>query len=519
MKAVTADQIRELDQRAIAAGVSGRVLMEAAGLAVHLASYKLDLPRKRWPCFHCLVLAYKGNNGGDALAAARQHLENAGVVQTAIFCAARELKGDTAWHYRKLKSSIELEVRRHGNGEPPIEIVHIVHESALEEKAKPQDAGIIIDGLFGTGLKRPLSWPFDEVVRRVNASGARVVAVDISSGLNANTGEPMGGIAIRADVTVTMGLPKIGLLKEAAIDYVGKLVVAKLPYPPELIEQIKTDVNMIHEDDVRLMLPRRKFSSHKGDFGHALIVAGSQGLTGAANLCATACARTGAGLTTLCVPENVYPILAAACPPEVMVQPISDATIESFASRYASLGCGCGLGQSPEAKKLVENLIRRWPSPMVLDADALNNIAANPKILLQAKAPVIITPHPSEMARLTGKTATAVNADRWNIAKTFAREHKCIVVLKGARTVVTDGNELWINVTGNPAMASGGVGDALTGILTGLLAQGLKPFDAARAGVYLHGLAGNLAHEKLGGRAILASDLIEHLNAAFATIA
>jgi NAD(P)H-hydrate epimerase len=368
------------------------------------------------------------------------------------------------------------------------------------------------------------------MVRRVNASGARVVSVDIPSGLEGDTGEPMGG-AIRADVTVTMGLAKIGLLKEPAIDFVGKLVVGKLSYPPELIERIKTDVHLIHPDDVCPLLPRRKFSAHKGDFGHALLLAGSQGLSGAATLCATAAARSGAGLTTLMVPQKIYPFVASAVPPEIMVRPAPSTGAGTFLdtayghleeaawpSRANALGCGCGLGQHPKTRQFVEDLLLEWPHAMVLDADALNCIAVHPGLLLEATGPVILTPHPGEMARLVHKTVDSVQTDRWGVARRFARENQVIVVLKGARTVVTDGTELWINATGNPAMASGGMGDALTGIIVGLLAQGLRPFDAARTGVYLHGLAGDLALEKSGGRVLLASDLIGCLNQAFAAV-
>lgn len=514
MKAVSAEQIRELDRRALEAGVRGRELMEAAGGEVGRVVDGLLRPRDcrgEEPPFPFLVLACKGNNGGDALVAARALRERLHNVCVALFCAPSDLRGAARGHFRLL----QRQRRKRNTGR--LQILRLRTAEELDRRAGLARALFVVDGLFGTGLRRPLEPPFDEVARRVNSSRARVVSVDLPSGLHADTGEPMGA-AMRADVTVTMGLPKVGMLKEAAVDYVGKLIVARLPYPPQLIAQIQTDVNLIHQEDVRSWLPRRKFSAHKGDFGHAFLVAGSQGLTGAANLCATACARAGAGLTTLAVPEDVYPILAAACPPEVMVRPLFDSTLEAFAARANALACGCGLGQSPEAKRTVETVIRRWPTPMVLDADALNNIAANPEILRQAQAPVLITPHAGEMARLLGTTAAEVNAERWNIARNFARQHNCIVVLKGARTVVSDGRELWVNATGNPAMASGGVGDALTGILAGLLAQRLAPFDAARAAVYLHGLAGDLAAEKLGSRALLAGELLGHLPAAFAAL-
>ncbi len=515
MKVVTTDQIRELDRRTIASGISGRGLMEKAGrsvgrVAAHFLS-ALDSEDSE-PSFSCLVLAYKGCNGGDALVAARELIQRNQNVRVALFGAPNEFKGDSGWHLKQLKAAS----RKKNVGK--LDLVTVRDAASLEKKAELRHDTVVIDGLFGMGLKRPLGPPFDEVVRWVNASGARIIAVDVPSGLDADSGKVLGE-GIRADITVTMGLPKIGLLRQSAIDYVGKLVVADLPYPPEFIAEIKTDVHLIHESDLRPFLPRRKYSAHKGDFGHVLIVAGSQGLIGAANLCATASVRSGAGLTTLCVPDKVYSAVAAAAPPEVMVRPLSDTHFENFAQRVNVLACGCGLGQSAEAKSLVEILVRRWSQPMVLDADALNAIAPDPNILLDAKAPIIITPHPREMARLIGKTVDQVQADRWEIAKQFARRYKVIVILKGARTVVASPlGEIWVNSTGNPAMASGGVGDTLTGVIAALLAQKLKPFDAARAGVYLHGLAGDLAAQKRGERAILASDLLTNLGSAFATL-
>ncbi len=232
---------------------------------------------------------------------------------------------------------------------------------------------------------------------------------------------------------------------------------------------------------------------------------------------AHAAARAGAGLVTLAVPRNIYPIVAAQCPPEVMPQPIDFEQLNpNYFSKFDAVAIGPGLGQQAETQKMVWKVVSSCPLPMVVDADALNAMAQAIAALKKLQKPLVLTPHPGEMARLIGKTAKEVQADRWGIARSFARDYGIVMVLKGAGTVVTDrSSPLWINSTGNPGMARGGMGDALTGIIGAFLAQGLTPLDAARGGVFLHGLAGDLAAEKFGARAMLTTDLIEQLGLAF----
>jgi ADP-dependent NAD(P)H-hydrate dehydratase / NAD(P)H-hydrate epimerase len=372
----------------------------------------------------------------------------------------------------------------------------------LRELVSETEPAVIVDGLLGTGLTGEVREPYATVIHFMNDQPLPIVAIDVPSGLDTNT-------CVHADVTVTFGLPKIALLQPAATDYVGRIEVADIGL---LTDGIESDVELITRADIRL--PARQRSAHKGDLGHLLIIAGSEGYTGAPMLCAHAAARSGVGLVTLAVPHNIYSIVAGNCPPEVMPRPLDK--FESFQS-FDAVAIGPGMGQSPEAQTLVQQVLTNLSVPAVIDADALNSLASNTALYEKAAATAswVLTPHPGEMARLIGKSVKDVQADRWGIARQFAKEKNVTLVLKGAGTVVTDkSGKLWINSTGNPGMAKGGMGDALTGIIGALLAQGLAPWDAARAGVFIHGRAGDLAAERVGEVAMLATDLIELLGAA-----
>ncbi|HXI82523.1 MAG TPA: NAD(P)H-hydrate dehydratase [Verrucomicrobiae bacterium] len=502
MKAVTTGQIRELDQRTIAAGTPGEELMERAGYAVARATIQF---LKRQDARSVLLFAGKGNNGGDAIVAAR-HLAGAGCQPTLVLlCRRNELQGDPLLHFQKLVSAIRV-----------YELPTLDELSGIVAETEP---AVVVDGLLGTGLKGEVREPYATAIKVINGLHLPVVAIDIPSGLGSDTGE-VHGFGVRADLTVTMALPKIGLLKPAAADFVGRIEVADIGIPREFVEQISTDVELLTAQDVKPLLPPRRRSAHKGDFGHLLVIAGSEGYTGAPVMVAHAAARAGAGLVTLAVPHNIYPIVAAQCPPEVMPQPVDFEQLNpGYFARFDAVAIGPGLGQQAETQKLVWKVVSSCPLPMVVDADALNAMAQGVAALKKLQKPLVLTPHPGEMARLISKTAKEVQADRWGMARGFAQEYGVVMVLKGAGTVVTDkSGGLWVNSTGNPGMAKGGMGDALTGIIGAFLAQGMGTLDAVRAGVFLHGLAGDLANEKLGARAMLTTDLIEHLGPAFATL-
>ena len=273
---------------------------------------------------------------------------------------------------------------------------------------------------------------------------------------------------------------------------------------------------MLTTSDVAPLFPHRRRTVHKGDFGHLLVIAGSEGYTGAPVLAAYAAARAGVGLVTLAVPRNIYPIVATKCPPEIMPRPfdgIPDTT------GFDAVAIGPGMGQQAETQKMVWKVVSSCSVPMAVDADALNTVAQATTALKKLQRPLVLTPHPGEMARLVRQTTKEVQAHRWEVARSFAQEFSVTLVLKGAGTVITDkSGKLWINSTGNPGMAKGGMGDALTGIIGALLAQRLTPLDAARAGVFVHGLAGDLARDQLGEQAMLPTDLIDHLGAAFVAL-
>ncbi len=501
MKAVTTEQIRRLDQRAIAAGIPGEELMERAGFAVARAAVEF---LKKHDARSVLLFAGKGNNGGDAIVAAR-HLAGAGCHPALVLlCRSDELQGDALLHLQRLVSGIPL--------------YELPGAEQLREIVAATGPAVVVDGLLGTGLSGDVREPYAGAIRFINELGLPVVAIDVPSGIDSDTGA-VRGVCVRADVTVTMGLPKIGLLQPAATDVVGSIRVADIGFPPSFVAEIETDVELLTGGDVAPLLPRRRPSSNKGDFGHLLIIAGSEGYTGAPVLCAHAAARTGVGLVTLAVPRVIYPIVAAQCPPEVMPRPVDDwDALPADAGRFDALAIGPGLGQQPYLQKMMGQLMAGSPPPMVVDADALNVLAQNMSVLKQARTPMVFTPHPGEMGRLVGQTAKEVQAHRWELARKFAGDHDVVMVLKGAGTVITDkSGKLWINSTGNPGMAKGGMGDVLTGMIGALLAQGLDACAAACAGVFVHGLAGDMARERHGERSMQAGDLIACLGAAFET--
>jgi len=506
--------MRALDQRTIDAGTPGELLMERAGFAVARVVAGLLPPRESRAV---LLLAGKGNNGGDAFVAAR-HLAAAGCAPTLVLLARRhDLQGDALTHFQQLVGVEVIE-------QPALDQLEI-----LVDQLQP---AVVIDGLLGTGLTGEVREPFAAVIRFCQSLPARVrpapamVAIDIPSGLDSDTGA-VHGVAVRADETVTMGLPKIGLLRPAALEYVGHLTVVDLGFRPEFVAETPAAVEMIAAADLRLLFPPRPRAAHKGDFGHLLVVAGSEGYTGAPVLCARAAARAGAGLVTLAVPRAFYPIVAAACPPEIMPRPFDDWTdlLGNGAARsggaaatspYDALALGPGLGQDPQTQQALRQLVARATIPTVIDADGLNALGADLDALRQAKAPLVLTPHPGEMARLIGKTTQDVQADRWGIARGFARDYRVTLALKGAGTVVAEPDgPLWVNLTGNPGLARGGMGDVLTGLIGAFLAQGFSPGDATRASVFVHGSAGDLACDRHGEIALQAGDLIDCLGEIF----
>jgi NAD(P)H-hydrate epimerase len=497
-----------LEQASERQGVSTDTLMENAGLRVAEAARRLmgGAAGKR-----VLVLVGPGNNGADGLVTAR-HLRRWG-ADVVAYVVTRRPDADP-----KMDLAVEYDVTINGaSGDADLR--------ALDRTVARCD--LIIDAVLGTGRSRPLTGPIKDVVSRLRpsaASGPPILAMDLPTGLNPDTGEvdPAG---ITADVTVTLGRPKVGLLTFPGAAFAGRLEVADIGLPPELELERSIDLEMLTGGWVKDRLPDRPFNSHKGTFGHALVIAGSRNYVGAACLAAQGAVRTGAGLATLAAPQSIHPIAAGKLT-EVIHLPLPDddegrmhpdgaALVHSVYERYDSLLIGCGMGLSSGTTAFLESLLVTGPlnyKPTVIDADGLNNLARIPNWWKHLTGPVVLTPHPGEMATLTGTTIAEVQKNRVDCARRWASHWGASVALKGALTVIAEpGGMARISPFANPGLASGGTGDVLTGVIAGLMAQGLSPFDAACCGVYVHGLAAETVVRKYGNTGILASDLVEQL--------
>jgi len=512
MKIVTAAQMKELDRRTITeARVPGATLMERAGAGVVEAMERTAGPLSGKTV---TILCGKGNNGGDGFVVARLLRRRRARVRLLLLANPADLAGDARTMHRKFLSVA---------GSKSI----LAAPSAEAIRSTLARSDLIVDALLGTGLSAPVGDPYRAAIELINATERPVIAVDLPSGIHADTGAVMG-TAVRADLTVTFGLPKLGLYTGAGLDHAGTVEVVDIGIPPAFVETIASRVALLTQDTVRRMLPARRLSSHKGTYGHAGIIAGSVGKTGAAAMAAGAALRVGAGLVTVATPASVNDTLEAKLleamtvpMPETKARTLAQAGLEdllSFIHERTAVAIGPGLTTHPETVELIRALLPRLDKPSVLDADALNALAGQTSLLERCKVPPILTPHPGEMARLVeGASTRTVQDDRVGTAVRFAQARHVLLVLKGARTVVAhpDGRAA-VCQTGNPGMATAGTGDVLTGMIVGLLAQGLTPWDAACAGTYLHGLAGDLAAAERGLAGLIAGDVIDRIPAALA---
>jgi NAD(P)H-hydrate epimerase len=507
MRVLNAEQMREADRRTIEdIGIPAVVLMENAGRQVVAAMESTfdDLAHAR-----VAILCGRGSNGGDGFVIART-LEERGIgVTVYLLGEAGDVTGDARGNLAVLRNL-------------GIDVVEIADASAWElQTSDVLAADVIVDAMFGTGLRGPLGGLAETIVDDVNASPRPVVAVDLPSGLSADRAD-VPGPAIDATLTVTMAAPKLPLVLPPAEALTGRLVVAEIGIPDAVIENLDGPwVELLTKTAMREAMAPRAADSHKGDYGRLLLVAGSRGRTGAAHLAAMGALRSGAGLVTVATPASSLPVLAALGA-EYMTEPLDETpdggaayeALERVLAHGADvIAVGPGLGRSPSTAALVHGLLERTGVPLILDADALNAFAGEPDRLIgRDGVDVIITPHPGEMARLVGLSTDAVQANRLEIARDFAATHRVIVVLKGHRTVVAspDGR-VSINLTGNPGMATAGVGDVLTGAIAAWLAQLLDPDAAARLAVYLHGLAGDLAEADEGEVGLIAGDVVDRL--------
>jgi hydroxyethylthiazole kinase-like uncharacterized protein yjeF len=495
MKILSASQIRQADAHTIALEqIPSSALMERAAQAfVSWFGQQFPAPGRR-----ILVCCGPGNNGGDGLAIARLLFQQGHVLRVWIAAAGQAYSPDFHLNQERLPAAIPVQV--------------LATESEIPDII---DDDFVFDALFGTGLSRPLGGLYAALIDTINASPATRIAVDMPSGLFADAPSPPGSAIVQARFTLSFELPKLAFFLPQNQDYVGTWVVAPIGLSSAFLAEAPAAHQVITPQLAASMLkPRQKFS-HKGTYGHALLLAGSYGKMGAAVLAARACLRSGVGLLTVHCPAAGYGILQTSVP-EAMA--LADAEARHLAALpalqgYQAIGAGPGLGKAPATRQLIRELLLAAPAALVLDADALNLVAEEG--LLPALPPhTILTPHPKEFERLAGKATDGFQ--RLEQVRHLCQTHQCYIILKGGHTCIgTPEGVLYFNCTGNPGMATGGTGDVLTGIVTGLLAQQYTPLEACLLGVYLHGLAGDLAKATQGEAALIASDLIENLGAAF----
>jgi ADP-dependent NAD(P)H-hydrate dehydratase / NAD(P)H-hydrate epimerase len=509
MKITTAEEMRAIDRASTEKfGVPSLTLMENAGSAV--AQFILDNYRQ---AERIVVMCGKGNNGGDGFVIAR-HLHHAGrVVEVLLLASPSGLKGDAAAMFERLP------VR-------PI-VMQTVAELLAETLRSLGNCGLIVDALLGTGFKPPVNGLYADAIAAINSSGKPVVAVDMPSGADSDAMAAQGGAGIvRADAVVTFTAPRaahvFGQLTR------GLIVVAPIGSPDAAVQSsLKLEVTTAR--DMSALLAPRPLDSNKGMYGHVLIVGGSVGKSGAAAMAGMAALRAGAGLVTVATAKSALPNIAAFAA-ELMTEPLPETDtggigvasvksgkLQQLASTMTVVAIGPGIGRHPETVELVREAVRTLKCPLVIDADGLNAFDGKTELLDGSKRALVLTPHPGEMSRLVGATVKAVQADRLNVAREFARDHKLVLVLKGSLTIIAlpDGTA-WVNPTGNPGMATGGTGDILTGMTAGILAQ--MPNEASHAAVaaaYLHGLAGDIAAETMGEHSLVATDLLTGLPEAF----
>jgi hydroxyethylthiazole kinase-like uncharacterized protein yjeF len=495
---LTAEEMRACEAEAGRSGISTHELMERAGRALAEHAQRLSGLEGRFA-----VLCGPGNNGGDGLVAAR-HLALAGRQVLVVLLAKPEaLKGES-------RANLEALTAMGGSA-----------GGRLADFA-PRPGDVAIDALLGTGLNRAPEGALADAIHTLwkwRALGVRVLSADLPSGLSSDTGVAFRP-AVQADETVAFGALKVGEALEPGASLAGEVHLADLGMSPE-----DAPVTLLEEEDARGWLPQRRADSNKGTYGHLLLVAGSRGKSGAAALAGLAALRSGVGLCTVATPEDALSdVLGHA--PELMGfgleedKPLGPLHLEALleaAEAKDALVLGPGIARGKKTAQLLARLLERFPGPAVLDADGLNAVAGHLEVLRAAQGPLVLTPHPGEMARLCGLTVAEIQSNRVAVARDFARAHHVVLVLKGARTVVAspDGRAR-VNPTGNPGMATGGTGDVLSGVCGALLAQGLAPVDAASTAVYAHGLAGDLEQEWRGDLGLIASDLLSGLTSVWA---
>ncbi|MGA9769652.1 MAG: NAD(P)H-hydrate dehydratase [Blastocatellia bacterium] len=523
MKVLTAAEMREVDRLTTEKyGVPGLLLMEnAAARSAEAIEKRFGLIKGK----RALIICGKGNNGGDGAALARLLHTRGALVCALLLGRVSDARSDA-------RTNFEI-ARARASDSNGFQFIEIENFDQLNHHATATTHDILIDAIFGTGLTRAAAGLFAEAIEFINAqrNEMSVIAVDVPSGIASDSQELIGP-AVRAHLTVTFTAPKAANVLPPACDLSGELVIGNIGSPDELINSSGAQLNFVTPDEVALWLAdsRRSQQANKGDAGKVFVIAGSRGKTGAACLVGCGAMRAGAGLVTVATAESAQPVLASRIIVECMTEPLAETDSGTVAREAADhalelaaardvVAIGPGLGSAEESTRaFVRALAMQRERPMVIDADGLNALAPWAENLRgSSQLPLILTPHPGEMARLTGRSIAEVVGNRVEIARQFAVAHSVILILKGSRTLIAapDG-EVYVNPTGNAGMATGGTGDVLTGIIAGLVAQKPElPLAATVSAVYLHGLAGDIAASQLGTRAMIASDIAAHLGDAF----
>ncbi len=497
---VSGKEMKEIDRTAIEDhGISGLRLMETAGIRVFEAIQK-ELNDKDQ---NVLIVCGAGNNGGDGYVVARKLIQQFIPVKVYSTVNPNKLKGDAKANYQRLK-------------EMGIDIYPLNHEENSNFKNDVDESDIIVDAILGTGLSRPVSDELVAVFNIINQSSKKIFSIDIPSGIGAETGRNYGS-AIQANKTITFQLPKLGCILYPGSEHTGELIIVDIGIPQKIIDKNHSNIYTIEEKTIKNIIKPRQKELHKGNCGKLIIIAGSKGMAGAAVLTAKSALRSGAGLVKIAVPESITDILQISVPEAICIslkgsnsEQVNEENVERIIKNAMScnaIAIGPGLGSHNDIKKLLKNTINT-KKPIVIDADGLNAISDEPGQVLKKGLPIIITPHPGEMSRLTGLDVKYINENRIEVTRNFSKKWGIIVVLKGARTTIglPDGT-VFVNVSGNPGMATGGSGDALTGIISSFCAQGLCAEHAAIASVYIHGRAGDIMAKQYGEYGLCAGDL------------
>ncbi|MGH9516826.1 MAG: NAD(P)H-hydrate dehydratase [Terriglobales bacterium] len=521
MRIVTSAEMRNIDRvTSERFGVPSLTLMENAGSAV------ADFALASYPSAKTFgVICGKGNNGGDGFVAARKLQQAGKEVRLLLLAGPAELHGDGAANFARLQkgpNSRESAADRPNGGS--LAIFNAWGEPAFREVFS---CDVLIDAILGSGFQPPVMGVYAEAIAKINAAAAPVIAVDVPSGAASDVLGDQTGAVSRADAIVTFTAPRSAHVFGNLTS--GPVVIANIGTPDEAI-QSSLNLSVITPKDIAGLLGPRPHDSNKGMYGHVLVAGGSLGKSGAAAMAGFSALRSGAGLVTVATPRSVLGTVAAYRP-ELMTEPLSETDAGSIAkegleqfNRLAEnksvLAIGPGISRHPSTAEFVRAIVTKTQIPIVLDADGLNAFEGHAQELNGRNRTLVLTPHPGEMARLTCLTTAAIQRDRINVALSFARDHQLILVLKGDRTIVANPEgEAWVNTTGNPGMATGGTGDILTGVVSGMLAQHPKSaFLAVLTAVYLHGLAGDVAEESTGEQSVVATDLITALPEAFRRI-